>query len=251
MPAIPINQFFGWNGGVAYSRWDVAFGATVGDTRYFYSTIDSNFGNYPNAQFVFSPISSSRQDNVTRVLFNQTGAIYFQQGSVVVVSGVAPDSSVNYTGLALAGGQGFVDILNPGLNTSNAITAGGVTAPIHPYWSTGMMWIPGYVSQVTQNTQVINTQLGEGYSQRMNPVINSNSLSWDLTFSERTDKETMGLLNFLQVAGGATPFVMPFPVGNLYNNPYVKYIASAPKHQITSLGLNTTTFTATQVFDIG
>ncbi len=153
----------------------------------------------------------------------------------------------------MAGGPGYVDYLNPGLNVTNGILAGGVTAPCHPYWTTGFWWIPSWSTQATHNEQVINTQLGEGYSSRTNPVINSNSLSWNLTFAERTDKEVMALLNFLQVAGGATPFVLSFPIGNLYNNPRLKYITtpgSAPKHDLTSFGLSTVTVPLTQVFDI-
>ncbi len=250
MTAIPLNQFSQWNTNYNYAKWDVAYGATAGDTRYFYATTAS-FGADPRAQFVFSPTQTSRTSNVMRVSFNQTGTIYLQQGSVVVVSGISPDSSANYTGLALAGGAGYVDFLNPGLDTTNAVLAGGVTAPIHPYWTTGFYWIPSWSTEATNNVAVVEAKLGEGYSQRMNPVINSNSLSWNLVFAERTDKETMGMLTFLQVAGGATPFYLNFPIGNIFNQANLKYTAGAPKTSLSSFGLNQTAFSATQVFDIG
>ncbi len=98
--------------------------------------------------------------------------------------------------------------------------------------------------------QVINTKLGEGYSQRMNPVINSNSLSWNLVFAERTDRETMGMMTFLQVAGGATPFYLNFPVGNIYPAANLKYISGPVREGFSSYGLSQNSFTATQVFDI-
>lgn len=249
--AVPISTYFGWNANVTYSKWDVAYGATVGDTRYFYSTVNSNVGADPNARFVFSPTLTSRTQNVMRVSFNQTGTIYPTQGSVVVVSGISPDSSANFTGVILAGGSGWVDYLNPGLDAANPTTIGGVTFPIHPYWTTGFYWLPSWTTDVTNQVQVINTQLGEGYSQRMNPVINSNSLGWSLIFSERGDKETASLLNFLQVAGGAQSFAINFPVGKIYNAANLKYVAGPVKHSLTSFGLNSVSVPVTQVFDIG
>ncbi len=221
---------------------------------YYYSTVVNNSGAYPLARFVYSPLSVTRTNNVARVTFNQTGTNFFTQGSIVVVSGLASNVGVAYTGVALAGGNGYVDFLSPGLNGTTSLSVGGITAPIHPNWSTGMMWIPTWSTEADANMQVVNTQLGEGYSQRMNPVINSNSLSWNLIFAERTDKETMALMNFFQVAGGASYFVVDFPVGNLFNKPGLKYITTPSqsiKQSLTSFGLNTTTVPITQVFDIG
>ncbi len=249
--AIPTYSFFGWNANVTYDKWDVSQVQFAGALQYFYSTVGNNLGANPTGRYVFSPTSATRVDNVVRVSFNQTGSVFFQPGSVVVVSGVAPDSSVNYTGVVLAAGSGYVDYLNPGLPTTNPITAGGVTAPIHPYWTTGFYWIPSWSTEVTHDMSVIEAKLGENYSQRQNTAINSNSLNWNLVFSERTDKETMAMLTFLQVAGGVTPFVLAFPVGNLYNQPGLKYVSQPARNQLTSFGLNQTTFTTTQVFDIG
>ncbi len=251
MPAVPINQFYTWNQNVTYAKWDVAYGATAGDTRYFFSTVDANFGASPNSFYFYAPTTATRTDNVTRLSFTQTGTAIFQPGSVVNVANVTPDSSVNYTGLVLAAGPGYVDYINPGLNTTNAIIGGIVRAPIHPNWTTGFYWIPSWSTEATTDMQVIQTKLGEGYSQRMNPVINSNSLSWNLVFAERTDRETMGMLTFLQVQGGATPFQLNFPVGNIYPAANLKYISGPPRQGFSSYGLNQTSVPLTQVFDIG
>lgn len=249
MTAIPTYTFFGWTTNYTYAKWDVVIGSTVRPTQYFYSTVGSNLNANPDAQFVYSPTLATRTDNVMRLNFTQTGTTYFQQGSVVVVSGLAPDAA-NYTGLALAGGSGYVDYLDAGLNVSNVVTAGGVRAPIHPYWTTGFYWIPSWSTEVTHNMEVVTAKLGESYSQRFNPVINSNSLSWNLVFAERTDKETMGMLTFLQVQGGATPFVLSFPIGGLYNKVGLKYISQPAHDALQSYGLNGTVVPVTQVFDI-
>ncbi len=251
MPAVPINQFFAWNTNATYAKWDVS---TVqgGVLQYYFSTTDNNIGANPQSLFSYSGFgqTSARTDNVMRLSFNQTGTTYFQPGSVVNVYNVSPDSTANYTGLVLAAGPGYVDYLNPGLNTTNVMTDGIVRAPIHPNWTTGFYWIPSWSTDVTNNVAVVQTQLGEGYSQRFNPVINSNSLSWNLVFAERTDRETMGMLTFLQVQGGATPFYLNFPVGKLYPAVNLRYIAAAPRQGLSSYGLNQTSFVATQVFDI-
>ncbi len=251
MPAIPTYTFPTWTSGYNYSKWDVAFGATASDTRYFYSTLDNNSGAFPNTYLTYTPTQATRTDNVMRLSFNQTGTDYFQQGSIVAVQNMAAAiGGGNYTGVALAGGPGYVDYLNPGLDIDIATNIGQVVAPIHPNWSTGMMWIPSYSTDVTTEMAVISTKLGEGYSQNMNPVINSNSLSWNLVFAERTDKEIMGLLTFLQVAGGATPFVIDFPVGGLFNKPGLKYISQPARNGLTSFGLDATSVTVTQVFNV-
>ncbi len=251
MPAIPTYTFSTWVSGYNYSKWDVAFGATAGDTRYFYSTLNNNSGQSPNAFFTYTPTQATRTSNVMRMSFNQTGTAYFQQGSIVSVQNMAVAiGGGNYTGVALAGGPGFVDYLDAGNDISIATNIGQVVAPLHPNWTSGFAFIPSWQTDVTSDMAVINTKLGEGYSQRLNPVINSNSLSWNLVFAERSDKETMALLTFLQVAGGATPFVLNFPVGGIFNMPGLKYVGTSVKEGLTSFGLNGVSFNATQVFDL-
>lgn len=248
-------SFFNWNNVYTYAKWDVIYGATASDTRYFYSTTDNNVGADPNAQFVFSPTKTVRTENVMRVYFNQTGTTTFQPGSIVNISGIAPDSSANYSGTVLAvgalGPSGYVEYLNGGLDTTNAVTAGGVRAPIHPNWTTGFYWVPSYTTDASHDQAVVQAKLGDGYSQRQSFAINSNSLAWNLVFDERTNKETRALLNFLQDKGGATPFVMNLPLGGLYNKAGLQYVSQPAKHRMGSFGLNQVTVPVVQVFDIG
>lgn len=256
--AVTTYSFFNWNSVYSYSRWDVIYGTTAADTRYFYSTKDGNAAANPDSFFSYSAVggTGTRDTNVMRLTFTQTGMLHFQPGSIVIVSGVN-GNNVNYTGTILAAGTGaapnsswYIDYLNPGRNEAIENTQGRVFAPIHPYWGTGFAWIPSFATDISHDQQIVRTQLGDGYSSRFNPVINSNSLSWNLQFEERTDKETIALLNFLQNFGGANPFVINFPIGGLYNKPGVKYISGPVKHQLASHGLNNISVPVTQVFDI-
>lgn len=250
--AITTYIFPDWNGGYAYKKWDVFY--SNGYSMYFYATRDDTSA-YPLARYVYNPTSVTRSNNVARVTFTQTGTDYFTQGSVVTVSGCSPSpqgSACDYTGLVLAGGPGYIDFLSPGLDTTSPsnITQGGVVGPIHPSWTTGFYWIPSYSTDITNNQAVIESQLGEGYSQRQNPFINANSLGWNLVFDERTEKETTALLNYVQNQGGVTPFNMPFPVGTLVNRGDLKYVAGGARTQINSYGLQSVSFPVKQVFDI-
>lgn len=249
--AVTTYSFFTYNGNYSYDKWDVIQGASASDTRFFYSTVGSNVGAYPLSRFIYAASQTTRtSDEVMRISFTQTGTAYFRQGSVVTIQGVVPDSTANYTGVALAGGSGYVDILSAGLTSTNVATNGQVVAPIHPNWTTGFWWVPGYTTTVDNDQLVIVSQLGEAYGQRMNTAINSNILSWNLVYENKTNKETRALANFLQDKCGVIPFVMDFPVGNLFNRAGLKYVGGKPKMGMNSYGINTTTFTATQVFDL-
>ena len=257
--AVTTYSFFNWSGNYTYSKWDVIFGTTPTDTRYFYSTTDNNAAANPDSFFSYSAVGGSvaRDTNVVRLTFTQTGTIYFKPGSIAIVSGIHPDGGACYTGTILAAGTGstpnsayYIDYLSPGLNTTTTIVNGRVFAPIHPYWTTGFAWIPSYSTDITMGQNVIRTPLGDSYSQRFSPVINSNALSWNLHFDERTDKETMALGNFLQNFGGSAPFVINFPVGGIFNKPGIKYISGPMQQGLGSYGLSNVTVQVSQVFDI-
>lgn len=252
--AVSTSTFFAWTAGAGYpyDKWDVVWGAglSVTDSRYFYSLIGNNQSQRPLATFSYTPISCVREGNVNRMSFTQTGTVYFQPGSIVEIANIEPDGTTCYSGVVLAAGAGYVDYINPGLDVTNTITAGSLQAPMHPYWTTGFAWIPGWGPEITHNQLVYNSPLGEGYSQRMNPVINSNNLNWNLVFENRTDKEAVALLNFLEDKGGVIPFRLPFPVAKLYNNPNLKYIGAAASHSAPSYNVNTVTVNVQQVFDL-
>lgn len=249
--AITNFSFSLYNGSYSYDKWDVVQGVgSASDTRFFYSLAENNVGNGPLGQFTYNATSTTRDRfEVMRVAFTQTGTTYFRQGSIVAIQGVLPDGSANYTGIALGGGAGYVDFLSPGLASTNAASAGTVSAPINPYWTTGFAWIPGYSTTVDNKQLVIQSSLGDGYSQRMNTAINSNSLAWNLVFENRTDKEERALLNFCQDKCGVVPFVLAFPVGKLFNRNDLKYVNGEPKLSMDSYGVNTVTVPVMQVFD--
>ena len=248
--ATTTYSFYNWVSNYGYTKWDVVQGVASNDSRYYYSLIDNNLGFRPAAFFAFTPTSSTRTDDINRMYFTQTGTVNFQPGSIIEVYNISPDSSTNYSGVCIAAGPGYVDYLNPGLSVSNAVSAGTIRAPIHPYWTTGFAWIPGWTTSVTHNQSVTTANLGEGYSQRQSFAINVNNLRWNMAFTERTDKEARALLNFLQEKGGVGNFKIPFPVGLLYNNPNIKFINGPASHTMNSFGLNDVTVEVQQVFDI-
>ncbi len=248
--AVTTYSFTHWHGSYPYTKWDVAKGSSISDLRhYYYSLVNNNLDTGPLATFSYTATAATRSDDINRIYFTQTGTTYFQPGSMVEIQNVSPDSSVNYSGVCIGGGAGYVDYLNPGLGVSNGITGGSVRAPLHPYWTTGFAWIPG-TAEVNHNQLVLRATMGDGYEQRQNPCLNSNSLRWSMVFSERTDKEARALLNFLQDKGGVGFYNLPFPVGLLYNNPNLKFTNGPAKHSLTSYGLNTVTVDIGQVFDI-
>lgn len=250
--AVTTYTFPAWQLNYTFSKWDVVQGAGLSatDSRFFYSTIDGNLNQRPLATFIYTPTQTTRSDNVMRLSFTQTGAIAFQPGSIVTIANIAPDSSANYTGVILKAGSGYVDYLNAGLNTTNAVSAGTLRTITHPYWTTGFMWVPSYSTDITHNQMVYSSQLGEGYSQRMNAAINSNSLAWGLVFENRTDKEATSLLNFLEDKCGVTPITLPFPVGLLYMNPNLKYSNGPAKLVQQSYNVNTVNVAVSQIFDL-
>lgn len=253
--AVTNYTFFNWVSTGTYQRYDVIYGASASDTRYFYSTVNHTGAN-PNSFFRYpiagaTPASMLRQGNVTRLTFTHTGTANFNAGSIAIVQGIPITPNINFTGTVLAAGSGYIDYLNPGPDQTAVFTAAGtVIAPIHPSWTTGFYWVPSFSTDVTHNQNVVGTQLGESYSQRFSPVINSNSLSWNLVFDERTDKEVMALSTFLENMGGSAPFKINFPIGTLFNTPNLQYIAGPLQNGLPSFNLNNVNFTATQVFDI-
>lgn len=248
--AITTYSFFTYNSNYSYDQYDVIQGTTASDTRFFYSTVAANVGAYPLSYFSYAATSTTRtSDEVMRVSFTQTGTAYFRQGSMVTIQGVVPDSTANYTGVALAGGAGYVDILSAGLTSTNVATNGQVIAPIHPNWTTGFCFVPGFSTTVDNKQTVISTQLGDNYSQRMNTAVNSNSLAWNLVFENIPNKQTRAISNFLQDKCGVIPFVIDFPVGTLFNRAGLKYVAGEPKTAMVSHGNNTLSVPIRQVFD--
>lgn len=248
--AVTTYSFPYWQANYPYTKWDVAWGVNASDSRYFYCLVENAYNISPLGYFSYTATQAVRTDNVNRMYFTQTGTTYFQQGSIVEIQNIGPDPTTCYSGVVLAAGPGYVDYLNPGLNVTNGVLAGTVRAPLHPYWTTGFFWIPSYNTEITQNQAVYKAQLGEGYSQRMNASINSNSLTWNMTFENRTDKEVTSLLTFLQDKGGVIPTQLAFPVGNLYNNPNLKYIFGPAQQSMSAYNINTVTVAAQQVFDI-
>lgn len=250
MPNV-TNIYPQWSAYYNYKKWDVVKGDGVSSAPiYYYNLKDDNFNVGPSYSYSYALVSSTRDSNVNRLYFTQIGTEYIQPGSVIEIFDCLPDPSINYSGIALAAGPGYVDYLNPGLSVSNAIMGGTLHTPIHPYWTTGFAWIPSWSSEVTSTPTVNTAAMGEGYTQRQNPAINSNTLKWNLVFDNREDNEAAALRTFLQDKGGVGHFPVPFPVGRLHNNPNLKFINGPTTEKLNSYGLNMVSVELQMCFDL-
>jgi phage-related protein len=72
-------------------------------------------------------------------------------------------------------------------------------------------WKPSYNSTIDQQPSLRYNQFGNGYIQRIKENLNSNLLRLQLTFEDRSEKETVSILHFLNQMGGQTSFVYTVP----------------------------------------
>ena len=67
-------------------------------------------------------------------------------------------------------------------------------------------WTPSFDSTESSQPKVLETELGDGYSQRVTMGLNSDAKTWDLQFDHRTDIERNEIQAFLEARGGADSF---------------------------------------------
>ena len=67
-------------------------------------------------------------------------------------------------------------------------------------------WTPSFDSTESSQPKVLETELGDGYSQRVRMGLNSDAKTWDLQFDHRTDTERNEIRAFLEARGGAESF---------------------------------------------
>ena len=80
--------------------------------------------------------------------------------------------------------------------------------------------------------------------------MNGNTDTWNLTFADRQNKEARAIKHFIQDKAGVGYFNIVIPVSDLYNDPSLKFVGTAPKISQKSFGLNDVSVTLKQVFDI-
>jgi len=72
-------------------------------------------------------------------------------------------------------------------------------------------WKPSYNSTIDQQPTLRYNQFGNGYIQRIKENLNSNLLKLQLNFDNRSEKEAVSILHFLNEMGGQTSFVYRTP----------------------------------------
>lgn len=241
----PYNQF------VQFHKFDVIYDYLIGPNLvYGYATQDS-FGQSPSGVYNFAITAYRRENDITTVSFNQTGNVAIMQpGSLVRITGVGANSSINYTGMVIAGGSGTLQFLNPGWDqTDNAITTGAINCP-NPAWTTGFYFIPTYSTKADIKNNPYVSKLGEGYEQRMPAGLNTYEKTYSMVFQQRSDKETRALINFTEDTAGARAFQIVMPLAAYENQPLQKYVADSISATPDSYGLNTVNLTVRRVFDL-
>lgn len=73
------------------------------------------------------------------------------------------------------------------------------------------IWLCSYGFTVNRQPVIKNIQLGDGYEQRVVGSLNNNLIDSDLTFDDRTNKETRAIEHFLSTQAGVTAFLFVAP----------------------------------------
>lgn len=236
-----------YNASVAWKKSDPIY-----DGSYFYATQDTIVGgasSAPTLQILYNVTGSMRQDDVTTLYFTQTGNVCnFQRGSIIKAAGLT-NSSMNYTGMALNGGSGFANFINPGWPESLAVSVGTVSGP-NPAFTSGFFFTPTYSTKIaTENTPIV-TQLGNNYSQRMSQGLNSFDQNITMVFQNRETREARAISNYVQDSMGvrAVEIMLGDPILN--NQPNQKWALQNCEVTPVSYSLADITVQAKRVFDL-
>lgn len=116
------------------------------------------------------------------------------------------DNKYYYSIIDSNAGAGNNPVSTPNLQVDwdGYIVLNGVLYP--NFW-----WKPSYNSTIDQQPTLRYNQFGNGYIQRIKENLNSNLLGLQLSFDNRSEKETVSILHFLNEMGGQTSFVYTVP----------------------------------------
>lgn len=245
-----------YNSSLGYEKHDVVYGVNATDTNFYYATQDTSYSSTrmgPRAGLSYTAVSWQRSEDLTTVFFNKTGTQPdFTIGShIIVISQNADQPAINYSGLCIDGGSNYVSYLNPGWPQGNTALAASarVSTVLSPAWSTGFFWAPSNTTNVEFTTKRDFAQFGDGYTQQGRLGINSIGSVINLSFENRSYKESRAILNFVQSAGGVQPTLINLPVNRLFNNPFTTYLLTDPKINMKSYNINDISVTATRIYN--
>jgi len=106
-------------------------------------------------------------------------------------------------------------------------------------------WTPSFGSPESSEPRVLETELGDGYSQRVAMGLNSDPKNWDLRFDHRTNAERDEIRAFLEARKG----VESFGWTTLWGQTGRKWICKQWRIDPTSHNNNQITATFKQVFE--
>jgi phage-related protein len=72
-------------------------------------------------------------------------------------------------------------------------------------------WKPSYNAQINNKPRVKINQFGNGYQQRITDGLNTSLIEFTLNFDNRSEKETVSILHFLQQMNGKQSFIYNLP----------------------------------------
>lgn len=225
------SQFYipPFNSSLTYKQFDVVYGIDIAGTThsspYFYATADVAAGYSPSGIYNFPITQYSRVDDVTTLTYTHTGGPAFGVGSIVKVTGVSANSTVNYTGMLVAGGSGTISFTNPGWPQTASISAGAINC-LSPAWSTGFFFVPTYTSKVGTQNAAITTKLGDGYEQRLSRGLNTFDQNATWVYRDISERKMKAIVNYVQDAAGVNAFEAITPDAYLSNQPNQKWVAS-------------------------
>ncbi len=99
-------------------------------------------------------------------------------------------------------------------------------------------------AQLSVKPRVLESNFGDGYSQRVGDGINIRNRKWSLSFNSRTDAEIAPIISFLETQNGISSFDWLPPYGATG-----KWVCSEWQHQVVRFGINNVTAIFDEVFE--
>jgi phage-related protein len=114
------------------------------------------------------------------------------------------DGRYYYSSIDLNINQNPTDTNNLQIEWDGYIVLNGVLYP--NFW-----WKASYNAKINNKPRVKINQFGNGYQQRITDGLNTSLIEFTLNFENRSEKETVSILHFLQQMNGKQSFIYNLP----------------------------------------
>lgn len=105
-------------------------------------------------------------------------------------------------------------------------------------------YTPDYNAQESCRPNIRRVQFGDGYEQAIAFGLNTQPVTWNLTFANRSNTERDNILTFFRTQGGFDPFDWTPPYGSAG-----KYICEEWSTTMVAYNINTIQATFRQVYE--